>query len=522
MNNILIIGLDGSSFKIINRFIDKLPNLKKLIKNGVSADMNSTIPPLSPAAWTSFSTGKNPGKHGIFDFEKPGNYESGIVSSLDVKEKRFWEILNEHGLTTAIFNMPVTYPPKKVKGYLVAGMLTPSENSDYTYPKDFKKVLKKLGYRLKQKEKYLPGEEEAVFKDLYSLVENKERVICELLKKHKCNVNLFVFMETDSIHHRFWKFMDEDYPCEEGLREKHKDKIFRLYKRIDKAIGKFIEIAKPDYTIIMSDHGAGPLYDTFLLNKWLMELGLLKMKNSFKTKIKIFLAKHNVFFRAYKFISKLKLKNVFLWIPREKKKFFINTFLSMQDIDWKRTKAYSKSKYKQIYLNLKGREKGGIVDKEEYERLRNFLIKKIKELNYKGKKMKIEVYKKEEIYHGKNLKSAPDITFVLNDYEILSANHFGFEAKSLFAGLDYANNSGTHRKKGLLIISGKGIKKRNKIKADLTDLAPTILFINGIKPPEDMDGRILKEIFEPKFYSKRKRELIETRIYDSVIEDIKI
>ncbi|UCD87407.1 MAG: alkaline phosphatase family protein, partial [Desulfobacterales bacterium] len=79
-----IIGLDGATFRIIRPLVKegKLPRLRKMMEEGAWGDLESTIHPLSPQAWASFMTGKNPGKHGIFEFvqHKPNSYDLHYVN----------------------------------------------------------------------------------------------------------------------------------------------------------------------------------------------------------------------------------------------------------------------------------------------------------------------------------------------------------------------------------------------------------------------------------------------------------
>src|SRR3990167_7466735 len=91
---VLVIGIDGGTFDIINPLINKgsLPNLKRLIENGSSGILQSTIPPVSPAAWSTFITGQNPGSHGIYNFFDiwPNTYKLRILNASMRKGKSFW------------------------------------------------------------------------------------------------------------------------------------------------------------------------------------------------------------------------------------------------------------------------------------------------------------------------------------------------------------------------------------------------------------------------------------------------
>ncbi len=116
---VLVVGLDGGTLDLIEPLIaeGKLPNLAKMMARGVHGKLYSTIPPLSPTAWTSFSTGKNPGKHGIYDFSKRkiGSYDYSPTTSLDDRSETIWGMIGKLGGRSIVVNVPLTYPAEASK-----------------------------------------------------------------------------------------------------------------------------------------------------------------------------------------------------------------------------------------------------------------------------------------------------------------------------------------------------------------------------------------------------------------------
>ncbi len=149
---VFILGIDGLDPTILEEFMDEelLPNFKALVKEGDMARLTTTMPPLSPVAWSTFITGLDSSGHGIFDFihRDPVTYlpEFSIARSIpsdvsislgswvlplkraSIKQLRkgtsFWEILEKQGVPTTIFRMPVNFPPNS-PGYSLSGMGTP-------------------------------------------------------------------------------------------------------------------------------------------------------------------------------------------------------------------------------------------------------------------------------------------------------------------------------------------------------------------------------------------------------------
>ena len=150
MSNIklLIVGLDAATLDLVNPWISeaKLPNLAQLMKEGVSGRLASILPPITPPAWTSFMTGKNPGKHRIFHFmeAEPGSYSLRYLNASSRRAKTIWKMLSDAGFTVGTMNIPFTYPPERLNGFQIAGMDTPSENSAFVYPAEIRQELEGL------------------------------------------------------------------------------------------------------------------------------------------------------------------------------------------------------------------------------------------------------------------------------------------------------------------------------------------------------------------------------------------
>jgi predicted AlkP superfamily phosphohydrolase/phosphomutase len=142
---VFVLGLDGATFDIIDALIAKgrLPNLEKLIQQGCGRELLSTIHPFSAQAWSSFMTGMNPGKHGIVDFTEhvKGEYKLKFLNASHRRGKSLWRILSDHGKRVGVLNVPFTYPPEEVNGFMISGMDAPSTDSDYTYPKELSEEI---------------------------------------------------------------------------------------------------------------------------------------------------------------------------------------------------------------------------------------------------------------------------------------------------------------------------------------------------------------------------------------------
>jgi predicted AlkP superfamily phosphohydrolase/phosphomutase len=479
---VLIIGLDGAEPSLVFKWAKegKLPNIAKLMENGAYGKLKSTIPPITGPAWVSFMTGKNPGKHGIYHFlqRKKNSYQRKLVSSKSINGKTLWRILSDAGLKVGVVNVPLTYPPEKVNGFIVSGYLTPSEKVRFTYPYDLQNELLALGYKIDIDPK-IYGSKEKFIKEVYEVTKIQFKVATRLMKKIDWNLFFIVFRGPDELQHFFW----EEFEV-----------IENYYKFLDSLIGTMVKKLEDTLVVIVSDHGFGPLRKDFCINSWLLQKGLLKIKKERKYSIlrNIGITKETIL----NIMKKFKLFEFSKIIPKKLKEQIPEKRFTELEIDWQKTKTWSLGYNGQIYINLKGREPQGIVEPgEEYENLRNYIINELYKLKdpETGEKVIDKIYKKEEIYWGENLDKAPDV--ILMAREGYREAVFGKDQRVL----DISDRKGTHRLYGIIIVSGQYIKNNFDVNAEIVDIFPTILYYFGLPIPKDVDGRVLKEIFEEEF-----------------------
>ncbi|MGA2516694.1 MAG: alkaline phosphatase family protein [Thermodesulfobacteriota bacterium] len=499
MGKVVMIGLDGAPFGVIQRLTEEgiLPNIKKLIEEGAFGPLLSSYLPETPIAWTSIMTGKNAGKHGVFDWGEraEGSYDIGVSLSHSCKEPPLWQIIGEEGKEAGIFNLPLTYPPKPLNGFLVSGFDTPSTKVCFTYPDSLSDDIRSRvkDYVLAEQEVYTRGFERRYVDGLLYSLEKKEAAALYLIDRYDVDFSLYVFMEIDHLHHKLWRLFEEG--SEEGKR------LFQeVYQRMDETVGKIINRFDEETTfILVSDHGAGPLEGIMFINKWLMEEGWLRLKRKPSLYLKSLLSRTDVFVKGYRLLCKFGLGKLGKLLPASLQYDLATSFISFGDVDWKQTKAYAFGTYGQIFVNLKGREPQGIVAPgEEYEHLLKEISQRLLELVHPktGRKMVQEVLRKEELYQGPMLKKAPDLSFVIKDYCYDSSVQFGLGVKGIL-GMPAFEDSGTHRREGILIVSGKGIKRCFDIKgATLVDIAPTALYLLDLPIPINMDGKVLSTMFK--------------------------
>lgn len=503
---VLVIGLDGATFNVIKPLVlsGKLPCLAHLMKEGVYGNLRSTIPPASMPAWPSFITGKNPGKHGLYDFLKrtPDDYRGRLISSRDLKAETLWDILSDSGKKCVVINFPGTYPPQKINGCIISGMLTP-EGVNYVYPSNMKKELEEKGYIVSPDLSGCFGRVDILYNKLLLMEHKRKDITIHLMKLFDWDLFMILIRGTDIIQHYMW-----------GV----KDKIFKYYQEIDNIIADIICSAEKNINIIiLSDHGFGLLKRYFHVNKYLNLLGLLYYKrikshstkdlniNNSLTQEKKNKNIREILYRIKitqemleNLIDKFKLNIFKNYSPVLIRKLYSIIPKSDMTIDWTKTKAafssFFSTENQSIIINLKDRYHLGIVEYREYEDLRNFIIEELRKLKDPQTNNKIveKVFKREELYHGPYLREAPDIIMLLTSQYKATRN---LRVKKVISSIP-RSRKGSHRLHGIFIAKGPDICKGKQIKnAEIIDVTPTILYLMEINIPKDMDGRILKEIF---------------------------
>jgi len=530
---VFILGLDGASPEVIDSLIalGRLPTFAKMKKEGVMGKLRTTIPPITGSAWSSFMTGKNPGKHGIFDFisRKEGTYHLMPINAQKREGRSFWSWAGDTGKRVCIFHVPITYPPEKVNGMMVSGMLTPPNRTDYTYPGSLVKDLEQIipGYRIHVTEAYSKGQEERFLKHLYEVTDHRIKAMEYLFKQEDWDLFVGVVEGIDNIQHELWHCWDPDHFRYSSSGNRYSDAIPKYYEKMDDLLRRIMEewIDSRWTLIIMSDHGAGPLKKLLYLNNFLMTNGFMKLKRGFRPSIK------HLFFRGgfvpmtfYHLLVRMGLGRI------KKKTRFGQTeswlrpfFLSFEDVDWNQTKAYSfGSTAGQIYLNLKGREPRGIVSPgREAEAVKGEIIEELKNLVDEETEEKVvgEIYRKEELYHGPHLGEAPDVIFLPRNFETVAFGEYEFASHRMID--DSWGVSGSHRMDGLLMMRGKLFKPGTMLQgAHIIDLAPSALYLLGLPIPETMDGKVLEAAFLEKSIEEREIRFIEESAFQFHPQDI--
>lgn len=509
----LIIGLDGATWTLLTPWIEQghLPHLARLVREGASGPLTTTIPPVSASAWVSFATGCNPGKHGSFDFvfPQPGGYDIGVVNVKVRSVPPFWKTVENAGGQVGLMSVPITYPPQPINGFTVCGFLVPNEQSTFTYPPELKEELKREGQRwpLHEFEGNRSRHPGRFLQDMLDFDVTRTDTIIWLMQHKPWDVLACVLKTPDTVHHEIWHIIDPTHPRYDAeLNRQFAPQVLEYFKKIDDCVGQLIAAAPKDtFVAIMSDHGGGPFHKFFHVNNWLAQQGLLKFKRT-----PLSLIKHALFNLSFTPITSLKIVNL-LRLGRLRRRvkrgrgrgLLRRLFLSFGDVDWARTRAFSIGNFGQIYINVQGQRAQGIVAPgAEYEAVRDQIIQSALALRDPdgGDQVIAKVYKKEELYHGERVAVAPDLILHTERSKYVSFGHADFGSNKLLE--PSIGQTGHHTMDGIVVLHGPGIKPNEAIHGDIIDIAPTTLYALGLPIPSIMDGRVLQDSFTAEYLAQ--------------------
>jgi len=497
---VFVLGLDGATFDLIKPWAQAghLPMLARLLAEGAHGPLESTLPPVTSPAWPSFMTGVNPGKHGVFDFIQARQGSFNLVNYTSICSPTLWELLSTAGKRIGVLNVPVTYPPPRVNGFLVAGLLAPPR-SEIAYPPGFlARYERELGlYRIMPNVQYKPGNEDAFIADLHNLMERQTRYALRLMQSEPWDFFMVHFLALDVAQHALWAAMDETHPRHDPASP-YKTAIRDLYRRADEALAQFLNhLDGETIVLIMSDHGFGPLHRVVNLNNLLLRAGLLRLKPNAWVRLKAGLFRRGLTpVAAYDLLKRLGLQNLVWRVSKQTRNKWVDRFLSFEDVDWSHTLAYAMGHVGQIYINRKGREPQGIVEPHQVEGVRQRVIAALQTLRdpQTGRPLLERVIPGEEAAQGPYAHLGPDLHVVLDGYRCIAFPLFAMDGKIITQQI--RGDSGCHRREGIFLAWGPGVRPGVALQgARIVDLAPTILWLMGLSVPDHMDGRPLVEAF---------------------------
>lgn len=486
----VVIGIDGAAWHLLDPMIQAgvMPRLGALRERGAAGTLRSTVPTYTPPAWTSSVTGVNPGRHGVYGFIE-GNAQSErqeLMHSGKIRSPALWDIAGAQGARCGIYNLPLTYPPRPLDGWMVSGMMTPGYGEhlrNFAYPAELEAAILTWtpGYVVDVSANYEQDwRDDKLARRALDSIRQRATVLENLLDEHPVDVLFTVQEAADRLQHVYYRYLDPSDPLyEEPDAKRLRDAVHECFAATDLIVGLLEDWAGPDGGIIVcSDHGFTAWEVSVHLNALLQSWGYLKIKP-------VAWAMQSRAARSLVPVAKRFLPRRF---AREAKG---RTFAA---IDWDQTRAFASPIPQQgIFVNVAGRERFGSVEVTELAAIKDDLVRRFEALRGPdGQPVTDRVWRSEEVFHGDALEGAPDVLPVLRDHRFeLDDELFHTEA---FTDLSHLPR-GVHHPDGIVVVAGPGTAPAATLDASVMDVLPTLLYQAGLAIPSGLDGRLIEEAF---------------------------
>ncbi len=488
----VVIGLDGVAWHLLDPMMEKgvMPRLAALRERSAHGTALSTVPTYTPPAWTSAATGVNPGRHGIYGFYG-SNAQSDrqvLMHSGKIKSSTIWEMANAQGARVGIYNLPLTYPPQPLDGWMVSGMMTPGfgeKQRGISHPQSLEPRI------LEWAPEYVvdvSANWETDWKDaqlcerVIDSLDQRYRVLSGLLRLDPVDIVFSVLEAPDRMQHVYYRYMDPAdpmYDSAEGARLR--PAIEQCFAAMDRIVGLLEDYAGPDGGVIVcSDHGFTAWEVSVHTNALLAKWGYLKLKPAARA----------MQTKAARSLIPLARRILPADTARKAKG---KTFAA---VDWGRTKAFASPIPQQgVFINVEGREKHGVVPESALQGLKNEIAQRFRDLKGPdGDPVTDQVWLSEDVFSGDAREGAPDVMPVLKDHRFeLDDELFHTDP---FTDLRHLPR-GVHHPNGIVMVGGPGVAAGRRLDASIKDISPTLLYLAGLKVPNDLDGSVIESAFTP-------------------------
>ena len=464
----------------------RVPAIARLMAAGSSRTLLSPYP-ISASAWVTMLTGQSVATHGVIDYMQVDarSYHAATAERVDssaYRDRTIFAVLTQAGRRMASIYLPMTHPPFPVNGIIISGFPLPDEQWPPTWPPELSRTIGPLNQRKLASLRYERSDKVREYLDFH--LDRVTQVALEACRDREYDLVLACLALPDLAHHYFWS---GDTP--EAL-----EPIYRVYERVDGAIGRLMDAAgADDYFVLFSDHGGGPApRRLFTVNRWLQDAGYQTPSAPALQR----LGAINLVNGAIRAARRLRINQRLAPYLGGRLRAGVSA-ITQNDafVDWTRTRAYGMNFFYPLVgleINLRGRQRHGIVEPgAAYERLRQELVERLAGLEdpATGRQICRDVRPGADMFGGPHVERFPDVVGILDrDYD--SRTQIGdavFEPNRLQWEYPYM---GYHDSEGTFTIRGPGVTTGATLDpVHMIDIAPMLLHLVDVPQASWMEGR---------------------------------
>ncbi|MGE0785136.1 MAG: alkaline phosphatase family protein [Sandaracinaceae bacterium] len=429
----MLIGLDCAPPALVfERLRDRLPVLRRLMREGAWGPLRSVVPPITVPAWTCMLSGRDPGELGLYGFRNrvPGTSELRVARDEPHPTPKVWDVASAAGKTSCVMYVPTASPPRALDGVHVGGFL--HEGDGWVWPPELATELEaRFGAHTPDVDSAAREDPGALLDALYESTARRFRVARALYEERAPDLFAMVEMGPDRLHHGMFAHLDPAHPAHDP---RWAAEAADYYAFLDAEVGALIDRAPEDTVVIVaSDHGARAKRGSVRLNEWLRREGWLALDAD-------------------------------------------------GAIDPARTRAWSTGGYyARVFFNVAGRDQGGAVAADALDAEVDRLVRELGRIG-----VPLRAHRPRELYRDVR-GAAPELLVVLDDLALSASGELG-EGPIV---REEPNDVGcVHDWDGIFLARGLGARGRID---DLVihDVGATLLGALGVRAPEGWLGRDL-------------------------------
>ncbi|WP_339102611.1 alkaline phosphatase family protein [Haloterrigena salinisoli] len=467
----IILGLDGATFSLIKPWVEsgRLPTFERLLEESVHGELESTVPEITVPAWPAFATGRDPPDFDMYGFTH-FNRETreNDLSHDEFVPGKMWDIVDDQGGSSVVFNIPGSYPWQAIDGTIIAA--APEYKDEYAHPPERWDELTDLvdGYKLRNDEP--PGSRAYIDLSL-ELVDKRFEAFEHFIRDENPDLAVGLIRATDRVAHHYWG--DENVPPASP-----DNPVFEVYRRVDERLGEFLDAHEDEDVVVISDHGFEKVRANFAVNVVLERAGFVSLSDSGDaTKAALgsvrdiasdVLARAGLLTVARKLIPESALTGV----PTGDS-LGLDNAISTGRIDWSETRALADVGQKTAMIYVLENEPDAIA--RTCDDIETTLRNAIERNGLEARFHRLD----------RGGPHTPDLCLIIETPGIHASSRFDVD-ETLFE----VDTSG-HAREGIFLARGPSFRDGSIEDATLTDIAPTVLHTLGYRLPTSIASDVL-------------------------------